>query len=59
MEKKSVCKNGADDMVLFQLMISKVLRQVKETKGVMSYAVKADFSKKALLDARFKKQNYS
>ena len=46
MEKKSVCKNGADDMVLFQLMISKVLRQVKETKGVMSYADKADFSKK-------------
>ena len=45
MEKKCVQKR-ADDMVLFQLMISKVLRQVKETKGVMSYADKADFSKK-------------
>jgi len=41
-----VCKNGADEMVPFQLMISKVLKQVKETKGVMNYAVKADFSKK-------------
>jgi hypothetical protein len=40
-------------------MISKVLRQVKETKVVMSYADKADFSRKiALLDARSKKQNY-
>ena len=27
-------------------MTSKVLKQVKETKGVMNYAVKADFSKK-------------
>ncbi len=33
-------------MVPFQLMTSKVLKQVKETKGVMNYAVKADFSKK-------------
>lgn len=33
-------------MVPFQLMTSEVLKQVKETKGVMNYAVKADFSKK-------------
>jgi hypothetical protein len=44
--EKSECKNGADEMVPFQLMTSKVLKQVKETKGVMNYAVKADFSKK-------------
>jgi hypothetical protein len=33
-------------MIPFQLMTSKVLKQVKETKGVMNYAVKADFPKK-------------
>jgi hypothetical protein len=38
-------------MIPFQVMTSKVLKQAKETKGVMNYAVKADFPKKALLDA--------
>lgn len=33
-------------MIPFQLMTSKVLKQVKETEGVMNYAVKADFPKK-------------
>jgi hypothetical protein len=33
-------------MIPFQLMTSKVLKQVKQTKGVMNYAVKADFPKK-------------
>jgi hypothetical protein len=33
-------------MVPFQLMTSKVLKQVKQTKGVVNYAVKADFPKK-------------
>ena len=33
-------------MVPFQLMTSKVLKQVKETNGAMNYAVKADFPKK-------------
>jgi hypothetical protein len=33
-------------MIPFQLMTSKVLKQVKETKGVMNYAVKADFPKR-------------
>jgi hypothetical protein len=53
-----VCKNGADDMVPFQLMTSKVLKQVKETKGIMNYALKAYFSKKSTSErSRFKKQN--
>lgn len=43
--EKSVCKNGADDTVPFQLMTLKVLKQVKN-KGAMNYALKADFSKK-------------
>lgn len=33
-------------MIPFQLMTSKVLKQVKETKGIMNYAVTADFRKK-------------
>jgi hypothetical protein len=33
-------------MVPFQLMTSKVLKQVKETNGAMNYAVKADFPRK-------------
>ena len=32
-------------MIPFQLMTSRVLKQVKETKGVVNYAVKADFPK--------------
>lgn len=32
-------------MIPFQVMSSKVLKQAKETKGVMNYAVKADFPK--------------
>ena len=33
-------------MIPFQLMTSKVLKQVKEANAVMNYAVKADFPKK-------------
>ena len=33
-------------MIPFQVMTSKVLKQAKETKGVMNYAVRADFPKK-------------
>jgi hypothetical protein len=38
-------------MIPFQVMTSKVLKQAKETKGVMNYAVRADFPKKHFLDA--------
>ncbi len=33
-------------MVQFQLMTSKVLKQAKQSLGIVSYAVKADFPKK-------------
>jgi hypothetical protein len=42
-------------MIPFQLMTSEVLKQVKETKGVMNYAVKADFPKKHFLTLPFGK----
>jgi hypothetical protein len=33
-------------MIPFQLMTSKVLKQVKQNKGVVNYAIKANFLKK-------------
>jgi hypothetical protein len=33
-------------MIPFQLMTLKVLKQIKQTKGVINYAVKADFARK-------------
>jgi hypothetical protein len=33
-------------MIPFQLMTSRVLRQAKQGKGMVDYAVKADFPKK-------------
>lgn len=46
-------------MIPFQLLTLKVLKQIKQTKGVINYAVKADFPRKHFWTASVWKDQHS
>jgi hypothetical protein len=46
-------------MIPFQLLTLRILRQIKQTKGVINYAVKADLPRKHFWTASVKKDQHS